>query len=51
VIAFETSTRIERAIEEVFAYVSEPRNFRRWNSAVQSVRQTSAGKNGVRRRT
>ena len=42
-IAFETSTRINRSIEEVFAYVSEPRNFPRWNSAVRAVRKTSAG--------
>ena len=46
-ITFETSTRINRPIEEVFAYVSEPRNFPRWNSAVQAVRKTSAGDTGV----
>ena len=46
-ITFETSTRIDRPIEEVFAYVSDPRNFPRWNSAVQAVRKTSAGENGV----
>jgi uncharacterized protein YndB with AHSA1/START domain len=45
-IVFETSTRINRPIEEVFAYVSDPRNFPRWNSAVQAVRKTSA-ENGV----
>jgi uncharacterized protein YndB with AHSA1/START domain len=47
VIAFETDVRINRRIEEVFAYVSDPLNFPRWNSAVQSVRKTSAGENGV----
>ena len=46
-IAFETSTRINRPVEEVFAYVSDPRNFPRWNSAVQAVRKTSAGANGT----
>ena len=46
-IAFETSTRINRPIEDVFAYVSDPLNFPRWNSAVQAVRKTSAGENGA----
>jgi uncharacterized protein YndB with AHSA1/START domain len=47
VIAFETDVRIHRRIEEVFAYVSDPLNFPRWNSAVQAVRKTSAGEDGV----
>ena len=47
-IVFETSTRINRPIEDVFSYVSDPLNFPRWNSAVQAVRKTSAGENGVR---
>src|SRR4029453_2017355 len=38
---FETSVRIERAVGEVFDYVSNPRNFPRWNSAVQAVSVTS----------
>ena len=42
VISFETSVRIERPIEEVFAFVSDPIQFPRWNSAVQAVRRTSA---------
>jgi uncharacterized membrane protein len=46
VIAFETDVRIDRRIEEVFAYVSDPLNLPRWNSAVQTVRKTSAGDNG-----
>ena len=46
-IAFETSTRINRPIEEVFSYVSDPLNLPHWNSAVQAVRKTSAGENGV----
>jgi uncharacterized protein YndB with AHSA1/START domain len=41
-ITFESEVQIERPLEEVFAYVSEPLNFPRWNSAVENVRQTSA---------
>jgi uncharacterized protein YndB with AHSA1/START domain len=47
VIAFETSTRINRPIEDVFTYVSDPLNYPRWNSAVQAVRKTSSRENGV----
>jgi uncharacterized membrane protein len=47
VITFETDVRIERPIEEVFAYVSEPRNFPYWNSAVQTVHKTSAGESSA----
>jgi hypothetical protein len=36
-INFETSIRIERPIEEVFAFVSDPLLFPRWNSAVKAV--------------
>ena len=46
-IAFETEVGIDRPVEEVFAYVSDPLNFPRWNSAVQGVRKTSVGHNGV----
>lgn len=46
-ITFETSVRIKRQIDEVFSYVSDPLNFPRWNSAVEAVRKTSAGANGV----
>ncbi len=38
---FETSVRIEKAVDEVFDYVSDPRNFPRWNSAVKAVSVTS----------
>jgi carbon monoxide dehydrogenase subunit G len=41
VISFETSVRIERPIEDVFAFVSDPSLFPRWNSAVQTVDRTS----------
>jgi len=44
---FETSVRIERPIEAVFDYVSDPTTFPRWNSAVQSVQETAAGADGV----
>ena len=40
--SFQASVRIERPVEEVFAYVSEPEHFPRWNSAVQTVRKTSS---------
>lgn len=41
VIGFETSVRMERPIEDVFAFVSDPLLFPRWNSAVQTVHGTS----------
>jgi uncharacterized protein YndB with AHSA1/START domain len=47
VIAFETDVHINRPIQEVFAYVSDPLTFPRWNSAVQAVRRTSAAEPGV----
>lgn len=42
-ISFETSVRIGRPIEEVFAFVSDPLQFPRWNSAVRDVRAISGG--------
>jgi len=47
VITFETDVRIDRPIEEVFTYVSDPRNFPHWNSAVQAVRKTSEDQDAV----
>jgi uncharacterized protein YndB with AHSA1/START domain len=41
-IAFETSVRIERPMAEVFDYVSDPRTFPRWNSAVSAVHSLSS---------
>jgi uncharacterized protein YndB with AHSA1/START domain len=41
VTRLETSVRIERPVEEVFDYVSDPLNFSQWNSAVQAVRTMS----------
>lgn len=46
-IAFETEVRINRRIDDVFAHVSDPLNYPLWNSAVEAVRKTSAGENGV----
>jgi uncharacterized protein YndB with AHSA1/START domain len=45
-ITFQTSVRIKRPIEEVFAVVSDPALFPRWNSAVQTVQRTSEGSGG-----
>jgi uncharacterized protein YndB with AHSA1/START domain len=47
VIAFETDVRINRPSQDVFAYLSDPLNFPRWNSAVQAVRKTSTGESGL----
>jgi uncharacterized protein YndB with AHSA1/START domain len=41
-INLKTSVRIPRPIDEVFAYVSDPRRFPEWNSAVRAVRQTGS---------
>jgi uncharacterized protein YndB with AHSA1/START domain len=46
-ITFETDVRIECPIDVVFSYMSDPRYFPRWNSAVRAVRRTSAGENGA----
>jgi hypothetical protein len=47
-IAFQTSVRVKRPIEEVFAFVSDPVLFPRWNSAVQTVHRTSEETGTVR---
>jgi uncharacterized protein YndB with AHSA1/START domain len=39
---FQTSVRIARPIEAVFAYVSDPLRLPRWNSAVGSVTSASS---------
>jgi uncharacterized protein YndB with AHSA1/START domain len=41
VITFDTSMRVERPIEDVFAFVSNPTQFPLWNSAVEAVHRTS----------
>lgn len=40
-ISFETSVRVQRPLEVVFDFVSDPLSFPRWNSAVQAVNNTS----------
>lgn len=47
VIPFATDVHIERPLEEVFAYASEPLNVPRRNSAVEVVRETLAREGGV----
>jgi hypothetical protein len=47
VISFETSVRIERPVEEVFAFVSDPLLFPRWNSAARTVHGTSGETGGL----
>jgi uncharacterized protein YndB with AHSA1/START domain len=42
-IAFQTSVRVNRPIEEVFTFVSDPLLFPRWNSAVQAVHPIAGG--------
>ena len=42
-IQFDVSIKINRPPEQVFAYVADEKNMARWNSAVQSVQQTSPG--------
>ena len=42
-IELETRIRIERAVEAVFDYVSDPCTFPSWNSAVTAVSQISTG--------
>ena len=44
---FETTVRIARSVDDVFAFVSDPDNFPQWNSAVQAVRKTSEAGPGV----
>ena len=45
-ITFETSVRVERPIDEVFAFVANPLLFPRWNSAVQTVHGTPGQSGG-----
>ena len=45
---FETGVRVERPIDEVFAYLSDPRNLPHWNSAVRAVWRTSGQAGEVR---
>jgi Polyketide cyclase / dehydrase and lipid transport len=47
VISFESSVRVERTVDEVFDFVSDPLLFPRWNSAVQAVNNTSGATGDV----
>jgi uncharacterized protein YndB with AHSA1/START domain len=47
VITFETSVRVERPVEEVFAFVSNPLLLPRWNSAIEAVNCTSGTASAV----
>jgi uncharacterized protein YndB with AHSA1/START domain len=40
-ITFETGVRIDRPVEDVFAFVSDPLLFPRWNSAVKAADRIS----------
>jgi uncharacterized protein YndB with AHSA1/START domain len=40
-IDFQTSVRVARPREELFAFVADPHQLPQWNSAVRSVRPTS----------
>ena len=44
---FETAISIHRAIDDVFAYVSDPLNMPHWYSAVQTVDRLSGGEPGA----
>jgi hypothetical protein len=43
-IQFDVSIKINRSLEQVFAFAADENNLARWNSAVQSVRQKSLPK-------
>jgi uncharacterized protein YndB with AHSA1/START domain len=44
---FETSVSLRCPIEEVFAYIADPRNLPHWNSAVLTVSKTRGRENEV----
>ena len=46
-IRIEQSVEIERPLEEVFAYVADPRNDEQWTPAVEETRKTSEGPLGA----
>jgi len=46
-VKFEESVVIERPLEQVFAFVSDPRNDTEWAEEIVEVRQTSEGALGV----
>ena len=48
-ISFDTSVRIARPVDDVFTFLADPTRFPVWNSAVTSVRRTSATTYTMRR--
>lgn len=46
-IQFENTIRVDRPIDEVFAFLSDPENFPKWNYYVLDVRKLSNGPIGV----
>jgi hypothetical protein len=46
-IEIDARMRIEPPIQDVFDYVSDPRDFPRWDSAVRSVIQTAVTEDGA----
>jgi uncharacterized protein YndB with AHSA1/START domain len=48
-ISFDTSVRIARPVDDVFTFLADPTRFPVWNSAVTSVRRTSATTYAMRR--
>lgn len=48
-ITFQTSINIAGPIDDVFAYVADPRNLPAWNSAVRDVRPIAPGSGGAGR--
>jgi carbon monoxide dehydrogenase subunit G len=46
-INLDYSTKISLPVKEVFAFVSDPNNMSKWNSAVVSIQQVTPGRVGV----
>ncbi len=46
-INLELGTLIDRPIQDVFTFVSDPNNMSKWNSAVVSIQQVTPGAVGV----
>ena len=46
-ISMEHAVVINRPVEDVFAFVADPLQFPRWNSAVQTVHGTSGEPGGL----
>jgi uncharacterized protein YndB with AHSA1/START domain len=47
--SFSANVNIDRPVTEVFAYVTEPRHFPAWNSAVESVTPAGGNRYAMRR--